>query len=149
MTLVKTVELPFNSGDEVWHISRNARITLGAAFLTGSLISYNYEMTTKDGTIHGTVSEKDIKAVPRQDKPLESGEKLLVNCVPWTVIRDAFPGLPGGKGVMARAIVSEREGERGFFLSPDDFVKRMTLRSTSVDWLEISTQLDYGLPALK
>lgn len=147
--MTKTIELPFATGDEVWHKSRNSRITLGAAFLNGTLISYNYEMVTKDGTVHGTVSEKDICPIPKQDKPLAEGEKVLVNQVPYSVIRDAFPGLPGGKGVMARQIVSEREGERGFFLSQEDFIKRMTLRSTAVDWLSIAPRLDYSLPPQK
>lgn len=132
-----TVNLPFIEGQQVWQVSRSRIITLGKAFLSSGHVTW--------AAVHGDeqffVSEVDIKPVPELDKPLEEGEKIQINRVPWTVIRDAFPGMPGGKGAVARKIVDERQ-KNGDFRTFEELVARMGL--STVNWEEMKQKLDFS-----
>lgn len=132
-----SVSLPFQSGQVVWQISHNREIVLGNAFMSAGRITY----TATYGDQLFTVHESDIKAVPKLEEPLKEGDRIQINRVPHTVIRDAFPGMPGGKGVVARKIVKERE-DNGDFKSPEDLVARMGLGQ--VNWPEIVQKLDFS-----
>lgn len=132
-----SVTLPFQAGDTVWQISASREIQLGNAFMSAGRIIYNATYGDQRFTVH----ESDIKPVPKLEEPLKEGERIQINRIPHTVIRDAFPGLPGGKGVVARKIVKERE-DNGDFKTPEDLVARMGL--SQVNWSEITPQLDFS-----
>lgn len=132
-----TVHLPFATGDIVWQQSHNREIILGGAFLNGGRITWNATYGDQTFVVH----ESDIRPVPKLEEPLKEGDRIAINKVPHTVIRDAFPGLPGGKGVVARKIVKERE-DNGDFKSVDDLAARMGL--SQIDWQIVGQKLDFG-----
>ncbi|MGL5922127.1 ComEA family DNA-binding protein [Chroococcidiopsis sp.] len=131
------IHLPFLPGDVVWQSSRAREIVLGTAFSSGGRIIWN--ATYGDETFN--VHESDIRSVPKLEAPLKEGDRVAINKVPHTVLRDAFPGLPGGKGVVARKIVKERE-DNGDFKSIEDLQNRMGL--SQVNWIEVGGKLDFG-----
>lgn len=132
-----TVDLPFAPGDVVWHKGENKEVTLINAFASGGRVVW----TAQAGDNKFTVHESDIGPIPKLEEPLKEGERIKINLVPWTVIRDAFPSLPGGKGAIARKIVTERDNN-GDFKSLEDLRNRMGLGS--VNWEEIGLKLDFG-----
>lgn len=131
------LDMVFSHNQTVWQVSENREITIDKAFLSGGKIFW----TAIAGDNHFTVSETDITAVPELQRPLEIGERIQVNRVPFTVIRDAFPGLPGGKGVIARRIISERE-KNGDYRSIEDLSARIGM--SQVDWTEVGLKCDFS-----
>lgn len=131
------VNLPFESGASVWQPSRNREITLLNAFMNGGRVTWVASYGDEKFMVH----ESDIRPVPRLEQPLQDGDRIKINKVPATVIRDAFPGLPGGKGVVARKIVEERE-KNGAFTSVEDLSARMGL--SQVDWNQVGIRVDFG-----
>ncbi len=129
--------LAFTEGAEAWQVSMNRVVTLGKAFLSANHITWQAQF----GDEKFTVSDTDLRPVPQLEKPLEEGDRIQINKVPATVIRDAFPGMPGGKGVVARKIVEERN-KGGPFTTIDDLVARMGL--SQVNWQEVGAKLDFS-----
>lgn len=132
------ITLPFTEGSEAWQVSMNRVVILGKAFTSANHIHWQAQF----GDERFMVSDSDLRPVPQLEKPLEEGDRIAINKVPATVIRDAFPGLPGGKGVVARKIVEERN-KGGAFTTIDDLVARMGL--SQVNWQEVGAKLDFSL----
>ena len=131
------ITLPYTEGSEVWQISHNRAIVLGKAFMSAGHVQWQASF----GDERFMVSESDIRPIPQLDAPLQEGERVQINKVPHTVIRDAFPGLPGGKGVVARRIVEERQ-KNGPFKGAEDLAARMGM--SQVDWSQVALKLDFS-----
>ncbi len=132
-----TLQIPFDHGSTAWQQSMNREVTLDKAFISGGKVFW----TATSGEEHFIVSETDLQKIPELQRPLEVGERIQINRVPFTVIRDAFPGLPGGRGVIARRIVSERE-KNGDYRSIEDLSARIGM--TQVDWTEVGLKCDFS-----
>lgn len=130
------ITLPYTEGSEVWQISHNRSIVLGKAFMSAGHVTWQAAF----GDERFMVSESDIRSVPQLDAPLQEGDRVQINKVPHTVIRDAFPGLPGGKGVVARRIVEERQ-KNGAFKGAEDLAARMGM--SQIDWAQVALKLDF------
>lgn len=131
------LDMVFSHGQNVWQVSENREVTIEKAFISGGKVYW----TATAGDQILTISETDIAKVPELQRPLETGERIQINRVPFTVIRDAFPGLPGGRGVVARKIVSERENN-GDYRSIEDLSARIGM--SQVDWTEVGLKCDFS-----
>lgn len=131
------LEMIFSHNEIVWQVSENREIAIEKAFLSGGKVFWI--ATSGDNTF--TVSETDISKVPELQRPLETGERIAINRVPFTIVRDAFPGLPGGRGVVARRIISERE-KNGDYRSVEDLSARIGM--SQIDWTEVGLKCDFS-----
>lgn len=135
------METLYNRGDRVYNHKIADFITIANITLTPQqAIRYGYT-TEKGGT--GVAAACDLGDAPKKTS-VELGIKLLINSCTNAEIQEAFPGLPGGKGVMARKILAERNESP--FDGEVNFIDRMNSITTKVDWGELSHRLDYTKP---
>ena len=138
--LVNNLKIDYKPGDKVFNHAIAAMVTIDNITLSPQRQPmFGYK--TANGTT-GIASTCDLGEQPGQDLDVNT-DAVLINQCSIAEILAAFPSLPGGKGVMARKIIVERNESP--FENELAFINRMTEIAPRCDWEQISHKLKYEL----
>lgn len=129
----------YTRGDRVYNKRISQWVTIDTVTISSSKhIRYIYN--TEKGA-SGAATIDDLTNSEPTESSLKEGDRVAINSCALEDLNDAFPNLPGGKGRLARKMISERP-----YLNHQDFIDRMSIISDKVDWSTVAEQLDIDPP---
>lgn len=135
---VEKITTEYKRGDRVYNHNIAETIEIKAVSLTPQRqLQYHYQ-TDKGAT--GCAQPSDLGDAPAANLDANT-QNVLINHCPITELLDAFPSLPGGKGVLARKIIQSRNEQP--FDDEISFINRMLEIAPKCDWEQISYKLNF------
>lgn len=138
----KEITVDYKAGDKVYNHTLAQMVTINNITLTPQRQPRYAYQTDKGMT--GTAASCDLGDAPSLNLDANV-DNVLINYCSLNDILTAFPSLPGGKGVLARKIISQRNEQP--FDDEISFINRMTEVTAKCDWEQISHRLNYGKSA--
>lgn len=131
----------YKPGDQVYNHAIAKLVTIDNITITPQRqLAFGY----KDGKgMTGIASNCDLGDPPDDNLDVNTDAVLINQCTIAEILA-AFPNLPGGKGVMARKIIVERNESP--FKDELAFINRMNDVAPKCDWEQISYKLKFQLP---
>jgi hypothetical protein len=141
---VDHIEIEYKRGDRVYNHTLAQTVTINNITLTPQRQPQYGYLTDKGMT--GVAARCDLGDAPAANLDTNT-DNVLINQCSIAEIMAAFPSLPGGKGVLARKIIQERNESP--FDDEINFINRMIEIAPKCDWEAISHRLRFDkLPTI-
>lgn len=127
----------YNTGDSIYNHKISSNIVIDSILGTPQgQFQYLYR---SDAGATGVATESDLGDPPASNDDV--ADVLFINMCSIQEILTVFPNLPGGKGVLARKIIKERNESP--FDNELNFINRMLEFEPKCEWEEISHKLRF------
>ena len=141
---VDHIKIEYQRGERVYNHVLAQTVTINNITLTPQRQPQYGYLTDKGMT--GVASKCDLGDAPAANLDTNT-DNVLINQCSIAEIMAAFPSLPGGKGVLARKIIQERNESP--FDDEINFINRMIEIAPKCDWEAISHRLRFDkLPTI-